>query len=136
MKTINILFVLLLIILGVSSCKKEEVDPHVPPALEFKTGAGYTSADATVGMQDTLVIGITASITEDELMSFNVSYDYDASGSTTTFYNYALSASETQSYSHDTQIVTRNQAGTEEWIFTIVDRDGNITSKSITLTVQ
>ena len=117
------------------SCKKKK-DAHVPPHVVFKTGTGYTSADATVPKQDTLKVGITATKTEDDLKSYNASYLYDGTSTTTTFYNYLLSSSEYTSYSKDLQIITRNQAGTEKWVFSIVDRDGNITQKSFTLTVQ
>lgn len=137
MKTFNIntAIIAILVIVSLNSCKKE-VDPHIPPDVVFKTGGGYTSADAVVGMQDTLLIGITATKTEDDLKSFNASYAYDGASSTTTFYNYLMTASEYESYSKDLEIVTRNQAGTEKWVFSIVDRDGNITQKTITLTVQ
>ena len=118
-----------------SACNKE-VDPHIPPDVDFKTSTGYTYADATVGLQDTLKVGIVATKTEDDMKSYNVSYAYDGTTTTTTFYNYLLDASEYTGYEHDVDIVTRNQAGTERWVFTIVDRDGNITQNTINLTVQ
>ncbi len=135
MKAINYFTLIALVALVFVSCKKEE-DAHIPPAVSFKTGAGYTSGDATVGLQDTLLVGITATKTEDDLKSYNVSYAYDGATTTTTFYNYLMNESEYTSYSHDVEIVTRNQAGTEKWVFSIVDRDGNITQNTITLTVQ
>lgn len=115
------------------SCKKDE---HVPPDVQFKTGAGYTSGDATVGLADSVLVGIIATKTEDELKTFNVSYAYDGATTTTTAYNLPLSGSQEESFSTDYWVVTRNQAGTEKWSFTITDRDGNITTKSLTLTVQ
>lgn len=124
-----------LALFNLTACKKN-VDPHVPPDVVFKTGTGYTSTDATVGLEDTLLVGIIATKTEDDMKSYNVSYAYDGSTTTTTFYNYLLTADEYTSYSHDIEIITRNQAGTERWVFTIVDRDGNITQKTINLTVQ
>lgn len=137
MKKIHLFSMLILVLslFGNSSCKKE-VDPHTPPDVVFKTDAGYTFADAMVGMQDTLLVGIIATKTEDDLKSYNVSYAYDGATSTTTFYNYLMTASEYNSYSHDVEIVTRNQPGTEKWVFSIVDRDGNITQKVLNLTVQ
>jgi len=118
-----------------AACKKE-VDPHIPPDVVFKTTTGYTYADASLGLQDTILVGITATKTEDDMKSYNVSYAYDGATTTTTFYNYLLDATEYTSYTHDIQLVTRNQAGTERWVFSIVDRDGNITQKTINLTVQ
>lgn len=118
------------------SCKKKKVDPHVPPDVVFKTGGKYISTDVTLPKQDTIWVGITATKTEDNLKSYNVSYAYDGATTTTTFFNYLMNSSEYESYSKDIQIITRNQAGTEKWVFSIVDRDGNITQKSILITVQ
>ncbi len=119
----------------VASCKKKK-DPHVPPDVVFKTGAGYTSADATIALGDTIKVGITATKTEDDLKSYNASYAYDGASSTTTFYNYLMTSAEYNGYSKDLDIIVRNVAGSERWVFSIVDRDGNITQKSLTLTVQ
>ena len=118
-----------------ASCKKDE-DPREPPDLEFKTGGSYTSADATVGQGDSILVGIEATKTEDELQNFNVSYAYDGATTTTTYLNDPLTGAEEEFYETDVTFVTRNQAGTEKWSFTITDRDGNITTKAITLTVQ
>jgi hypothetical protein len=125
----------LIIFSGFSSCKKE-VDAHVPPDMAFKTGAGYTSADATLAQGDSITVGVNITKTEDDLRTFNIGYAYDGAGSSTTYYNYVLTAAEYLSYSHDHVLHTRNQAGTEKWTFTVTDRDGNVTQKSITLTVQ
>ena len=131
----RLLFIFLPIAIISIACKKQN-DPHIPPDVVFKTGGNYTSTDLTVGLEDTLTIGIVATKTEDDMKSYNVSYAYDGSTTTTTFYNYLLDATEYTSYSHDIDITTRNQAGTERWVFSIVDRDGNITQKTINLTVQ
>ena len=123
------------IIVATASCKKNK-DAHVPPDVVFKTGTGYTSTDVTLTTNDTILVGIVATKTEDDLKSYNVSYAYDGSTTTTTFYNYYMTSNEYTSYSHDVQIITRSVPGSEKWSFSIVDRDGNITQKSITLTVQ
>ena len=120
----------------ITSCKKKKSDPHVPPNVSFKTGGNYTSGDKTVNRNDSVLVGIIATKTEDDLKSYNVSYYYDGATSSTTFYNYLLSASEINSYDHDIKIMTRNQAGSEKWVFSVVDRDGNITQKTILLSVQ
>jgi hypothetical protein len=130
-----IYFIAFFLLLGVLSCKKKK-DAHVPPNVVFKTGANYISDNATVTKQDTLTVGIVATKTEDDLKSYNASCAYDGASNTVTFYNYFMSASEYEHYDKDLQIVTRPQAGTEKWVFSIVDRDGNITQKSFTLTVK
>lgn len=127
---------MLVITITLISCKKKKVDPHVPPDVIFKTGGIYTSSDRTLNRKDTITVGITATKTEDDLKSYNVSYAYDSGATTTTFYNYLLTTDEATGYSHDIQIIARNQVGTERWVFSIVDRDGNLTQKTIILTVQ
>ena len=131
----NILIFVFLSTVIFSSCKKK-VDAHIPPDVSFKTASGYLSKDSICSLQDTLKVGLVATKTEDDLKSFNVSVAYDGSVSTNTFYNYLMNDTEYTSYSKDIQIVTRNQPGSEKWIFSIVDRDGNITQKEINLTVQ
>lgn len=118
----------LVLIIG---CKKEN-DPRVPPAMAFKTGAGYTSADDTVGMQDTVLIGVVIDKTEDPLTSLNESRAYDGGGSTT-LENIPISGTH---FEHDHSVITRAQAGTERYTFSVIDRDGNITTNNILLTVQ
>ena len=124
----------------IASCKKKSnsdttVDPRVPPDMAFKTGVNYTSSNITATRLDTLLIGVVVTKTEDNLTSFNASYSYDGSSTTTSFFNHHLSSNEYSGYSVDLPYYTRNQAGTEVLTFTIVDRDGNITTKSITITV-
>jgi len=131
-----LLITAILFTLTTISCKKKKADQHVPPDVEFKTGGTYTNVDRTVNKSDTIVVGITATKTEDDLKSYNVSYRFDGSTTSTTFFNYLLSDAEKSSYSRDVTFVTRNQAGSETWVFSIVDRDGNITQKTIVLTVK
>jgi hypothetical protein len=127
---------ILLLVILVTSCKKKKTDPHVPPTVELKTGGIYTSGDRTLNKKDTITVGITATKTEDDLKSYNVSYLFDGNTTSTTFFNYVMTTAEVNSYSYDIKIVCRNQAGTEKWVFSVVDRDGNITQKTIVLTVQ
>lgn len=118
----------------ISSCEKDE---GKLPNISFKTTAGYTSADATVGQGDTLLIGINASKSEDKdvLKTFNASVKFD-SAADSTFFNYTIPQAEEDSYTKDITIITRNQAGTEKYSFTVVNRDGLVNTVSLTLTVQ
>ncbi|MEN9999072.1 MAG: hypothetical protein RI922_2062 [Bacteroidota bacterium] len=134
-KLVYICFIMIAGFASFTSCKKKN-DPHVPPSVEFKTSLGYCYKDTVVGLQDTLNVGIVATKTEDDLKSYNVSYSYDGATTTSTFYNYLATETEYTGLNKDVQIITRNQAGSEKWIFSIVDRDGNITQKQFTLTVQ
>ena len=128
--------VIALLILTAISCKKAKADPHVPPNVELRSGPKFITGDCTLGKQDTVMVGISAHKTEDNLKSYNVSYAYDGATTTTTFFNELLKSTEYDNYAKDITIITRNVAGSERWVFSIVDRDGNITQKTIIITVQ
>jgi hypothetical protein len=130
MKTQSLLIISALVIL-LFSC-----DPHIPPHIEFKTGTGYTSADATVTPGSSITIGIKATKKEDDMKTFNISYAYDGATSTTTQETFQLSGSEQQNYEKDYTFEVRNEAGVEDWYFVITDRDGNIAKLQLKLTVQ
>ena len=115
-----------------TSCKK---DARVPPSVQFKTTSGYTSSAVNVAKGAQILVGITASKTEDELKTFNVSVSYDGAAANSVETTQLTSAQE-ESYNRDYTIQTRNQAGTEQWIFTVTDRDGNMSDVKLTLTVQ
>lgn len=115
-----------------TSCEKE-TDPRVHPDLAFRTDTGYVAADDTVAQQDTLKIGAIIDKTEDPLISLNVSRAYDGGASVTIE---DLSLTGQTHVEHDVQVITRAQAGTEKYSFAVLDRDGNVTLKSILLTVQ
>lgn len=118
------------------ACKKE-VDAHIPPDVQWIQTAGHTYGDnVTAAPGDTLLVGVKATLTEDPLKSLNVSVAYDGSNSTETFYNEVLQESDYNGFSRDVQIIMRDTTGTEKWIFSIVDRDGNITQKKMNITVQ
>lgn len=123
-----------LLIVTISSCEKDE---GKLPNISFKTGGTYVSADKTVGQDDTLTIGITASKAEDKdvLKTFDASKSLDGAAAVS-FYNESLSGSSGDNYSKDFQIITRKQAGTETYSFTVVNRDGLKNTVSLTLTVQ
>ena len=139
MKKINLLIFVALI--AITGCKKKAtntagVDPRVPPNMTLKTGGKYTSADKTVNKQDTILIGIVCTKTEDNLTTINGSYSFDGASTTNSFYNHQCLSTEYTGFSVDVNYYVRNQTGTEKLTLSVVDRDGNITKKIITLTVQ
>lgn len=115
------------------SCKDK--DEHKPPKLEFKTGSTYVSSDRTLKKDTTIVVGITATKTEDDFKTFNVGYAYDNGSSLTTFSNESISGSDKKGFSRDVSIHIRNQSGQETWTFTAVDVDGNVSKISLNFNV-
>jgi hypothetical protein len=133
MKSVRYLMMAALMSVVLFACEK---DAHIPPDITLKTGVGYTSADATVGKGQSITVGVVGVKKEDDMINYNVSYAYDNATTTTTFQNFSITGSEQQNFNKDVTFTTRNVAGTEKWIFTITDKDGNIAQKSIVLTVQ
>ena len=136
---ITIIFVASLLL--ALSCKKKDtvvagVDPRIPPNMVLKTGSNYVYKDTTVTKQDTMLLGAIVTRTEDNLTNFNASYSYDGAITTTTFFNHQCLSTEYMSYSTDLTYYCRNQSGIEKITISIVDRDGNITKKTILVTVQ
>ena len=128
-----LIFIVALGVILFSSCKKDEM---IPPTIVFLTGAGYTSADAHIALNTAFKIGVDAKRTEDkdDLKTFVVTQSYDG-GAETTIDNVTLTPAQAGEFTKDYDLTTRNTAGTEKYTFTVTNRDGLITSKSITITV-
>ncbi|HRH38544.1 MAG TPA: hypothetical protein PK760_09370 [Flavobacteriales bacterium] len=132
MRTQHLLLLACSTVLVMASCKKT-TDPRVHPAMAFRTDSGYVAANDTVGQLDSLVIGVIIDKTEDPLTSLNITRTYDSQPSQS-LQNISLSGQTHVVYDH--HFVTRAQAGLERYTFSVLDRDGNITTKSIDLVVQ
>jgi hypothetical protein len=135
MKTTSTFLITLSMLVAMLSpaCKKEK-DKMIPPEISFKTGSGYTYTADSVGMNDTLLVGITASKTEEKdlLQRFVVTRQYDSNSATT-----ILTESFNQdTYEKDMTIITRNVPGTEKYTYTIINRDGLTKTIFLVLTVN
>ena len=130
---ISSIAILLISLLFFSSCEKDKM---VPPTIDFTTGAGYTSADAHIALNTAFKIGVDAKRTEDkdDLKTFTVTKSYDGAAATT-IDNVTLTTAQAAEFTNDYNLTTRNVAGTEKYSFTVTNRDGLITTKSITITV-
>lgn len=77
--SLKIILIAFITITVFNACKKE-TDKMIPPLIEFKTGAGYTSDSvATVSTSTAIKVGIHAEKTEGEdyLNTFTVSHSFD-----------------------------------------------------------
>ena len=115
------------------SCEREQ-EPL--PTLELKTGAGYTSQNTTISKGSTLTVGILATKAENNLKTYNVSVSYDGASSTITVQSFTIPLDQNTLYNKDVTFTVRNQTGTEKYYFTIVDADGNLVQKMLTLTIE
>jgi hypothetical protein len=124
---------LLLFLLFFISCENEQ-EPAA--SIEFKTGSGYTSQDATISKGSSITVGIVADKAENNLKAYNVSVSYDGASNTITVQNFTLSSDENTHYDKDVNVTVRNQTGTEKYYFTIVDVDENVVQKMLTFNVE
>lgn len=116
-----------------TSCEK---DAKIPPTIDFTTTAGYTSADAHIALNTAFKIGVDCKRTEakDDLKTFVVTRSYDG-GADVSIDNVTIPSAQAAEFTKDYNLTTRNVAGTEKYTFTLSNRDGLITTKSITITV-
>lgn len=134
MKKLSYFLAIVMAVLFLASCDKDE---GKLPNISFKTGTTYVSNNITLSRDTTVTIGIQASKAEDKdvLVSFDGSKSYDA-GAATSFVSESLSGSNGDNYSKDVSITTRNQAGSEKYTFTVVNKDGLKNNVSLTITVN
>ncbi|MEI6409209.1 MAG: hypothetical protein WCR52_07495 [Bacteroidota bacterium] len=114
------------------SCKKEA---EIPPKIQFKTDAGYISADGKVAKSANLKAGISITKVEDELKTLNVSVAYDGATNTETKQKIDISGNP-DNFAKDIDFSSRNQSGTEKWYFTVTDSDGNTAQVSLNLNIE
>lgn len=121
-----------IIALLLTGCEKGQEGPYRAPTVELLTDVGYTYANDTAGTSDTLTVALrVAKGTEDaDAIVVRVAYDgddpvttddIDWSGDTITFVK---------------QVVTRDQAGIEDWDFGVRLKGGDLYFRPVLLTVQ
>ena len=116
------------------SCEKDEM---IPPTIDFTTATDYTSSDAHLALNTDFKIGVIAKRTEDkdDLKTFVVTVSYDG-GTETTIDNVTIPAAQGGEFTKDYDLTTRTTTGTEKFTFTVTNRDGLITTKTIVITVS
>jgi hypothetical protein len=142
MKTLKIAILGLAVIaagFSFTGCTTDEgTEPTLAPTLNFLGGAGYTAEDATVSGGTEITVGIDAKKDAEgkKLEKFEIRVSYDGSDTKLTPDNCGLCDSSFSADDFEAEFTTkvRSQPGTETWHFTVIDRDGNSTTKSITIT--
>src|SRR5690349_1208074 len=95
-----------------TGCEKHDPDDLVNPFIEFRSDSGFTYTNDTVGLQDTVVIGVKVTEGSESLRSFKVvrSYDSPYGGETLDSVPYTGSP-----FTYVRAFVMRDQAGTERY---------------------
>jgi len=135
MKHILKSIVALSIIVLVSSCAK---DPGKDPYIKFIYAPGYTSADATMAKGSNITIGISAqkAESEDVLKKFNISKTVNG-GASSTIFDKDLSGTEGDDYTYTYSAKLDTVSGqTNNFTFTITNRDGLTNQVSLKVTIQ
>jgi hypothetical protein len=115
------------------SCEKDE---GLLPDISFKTGGNYTSSDATLAGGSALLMGISASKTEDKdvLKEFNISKSIDG-GENISVFAKSLSGSEGDTFEYDYSTTVDDVSGqTATYTFTVTNRDGLVNQVFLTIT--
>ncbi|MFH6985458.1 hypothetical protein [Marinoscillum luteum] len=135
MKNKWIMATLTAIVTFLCACEKDE---GILPEISFKTATNYVSTDATLPAGTDVVIGITASKTEDKdvLKKFNISKSVDG-GTASTVYTQDLSGSDGDNFEYDYSAKVEGLSGqTSTFTFTVTNRDGLVNQVALTLTVE
>lgn len=135
MKHIIKSIVALSIVALISSCAK---DPGKDPYIKFIYAPGYTSADATMPKASNITIGISAqkAESEDVLKKFNISKTVNG-GAASTIFDKDLSGIEGDDYTYTYSAKLDTVSGqTNDFIFTVTNRDGLTNQVSLKVTIQ
>ncbi|HRH69563.1 MAG TPA: hypothetical protein PLB89_08665 [Flavobacteriales bacterium] len=120
------------VLLLLPACQKDDGDTSLSPTIVFSSDSGYVFLDDTVGMEDTLLVGVTITGGDDKINTFKVLANFDGVGDMTVD-SLPVSSSPFQ---FEKTIITRGVPGTEKWTFWIQERDGDIYRRSLTFLVE
>lgn len=132
MKLIKFAFIAIVSVCILNACEKDE---GKLPNISFKTGGNYLSKDDSLAVKSAIVIGISASKSEDKdvLKKFNISKSVNG-GSSVSVLNQDLSSSEEDNFNFDFNTNVDSTVGqSTKYIFTVTNRDGLTNSLSLTV---
>jgi hypothetical protein len=121
---------LIVLIVGFISCKKEDINPQDnPPSVKLQVGAGYISGNQTVTVNDSLKFGIRAtpnSSTSAKITTMTFARNFNGQNFTT---DYNMPGNDV-----DLSTKANSQVGNETFTLTIKDEKGATASVQVILT--
>jgi hypothetical protein len=120
---------IMLVIIGSISCKKETDPQDDPPSISLQSGTGYISANTTVKVNDSLKFGIRTtpnSSTSAKITTLNFERNFNGQ-------KFSNSYSMTNN-NVDLTTKANSQVGTETFTMTITDEKGATASVQVVLT--
>lgn len=116
-----------------NGCTKDQDDAGYRAAkITFATGSGYTYKNDTFPAGDTIRIGVTVQEGSKQLRTFLVHRSYNG-GPAQRMDSLPI---HTMPFRYDTLYALRHQPGTEQWTFSAVEGNGDLTKRSLTFTTQ
>ncbi|MFT4522919.1 MAG: hypothetical protein ACI8ZN_001871 [Bacteroidia bacterium] len=118
-----------------NGCDGTGTDPieAAKPVLNFLAGAGYTSQDGNIPVGTDFKIGLSASH-ESKIKSLQITVSYDGGAQVTPVgCTMCDSTLDSKTLTTDFSWKVEAKVGSEKWFFTVADKDGNETTKTITL---
>lgn len=113
----------------VTSCSKDEDDP---PTLDLKGTTGYTSSDATISVDETILVGVIAAAGTEKLSSFNLTVRHNNVDEFS--FDTTLNA---DNFNMDFEIpFSAEFIGTNLVTMKVVDKGGSTAQQSFTITVE
>lgn len=134
MKKLSFLLIAIMaVVVILPSCNNDD-DILGPPSLDFKGGADYISADATIATNSFFKVGIAATANAEsnkKLKTLKLTRTLD----NTTFIDTTYSIDETM-FNADFQFNAQNDGQVETILFVLTDDAGMTDSKSLTITYE
>lgn len=133
-RTLHIAPLLVLFIALMVGCSKDGTsseDDGAAASIVFRVDTDYFYQDMHADTLDTLAVRMTASRGSDALVKFRLTVSYDDSAARVT----DTAVINVDPFVFERTITTRTQHGTEKWTFNVYEGDGDLTRRSITLTV-
>lgn len=121
-----------LLLLLLAACSREEDSAPSRVQITFRTDNGYTFMNDTLGVSDTVRVGVRCTEGTDALERFYLAVSYDDSAQRVL----DTVRITTGTYTLDSQLVMRAFPGRERWSFIVEEGDGDRTQRSLDLVVQ
>lgn len=123
---------ILAVLLMLPACQKKDDDQLASPTIAFSNDSGYVFRNDTVGLEDTLRVGVTITGGDDRIHTFKVLASFDGATDITVD-SFLLT---TASFEIQKTIITRAVTGTEKWTFWVQEHDGDVYRRALTFLVE
>jgi|GEM_PF-923979 len=129
---IHVVLAMAAALLLLPSCQKEDDDGPTSASIVFNSDSGFVYASETVGMEDTLNVGVIITSGDSKMQTVKVLASFDGAA-VITVDSFPV---DTEIFEFQKTIITRAVPGTEEWTFWMQQYNGDIYRRALTFTVE